>query len=98
MRPLLAQHKLPFGDTSTLMIVHQFSGGSRHSTRGNLIGFPVSHLHFFVGGESKSIATLDGGMAGFSPFLDPPLHQFLCHPMRIVSFRITDDKKMLSLS
>jgi len=34
----------------------------------NLICFPVSHIYFFVGGEPKSIAKLDGEtMAGFPP-------------------------------
>jgi len=37
--------------------------------RANLIRFPVLHVYFFVGGWPKSIAKLDGGMAGIHPWI-----------------------------
>src|SRR6218665_2968052 len=44
---------------------------------GNLTCFPVSHVYFFVGGGSKSLAKLDGGMAGLSP-LSANVYTFMC--------------------
>src|SRR6218665_2087179 len=51
---------------------------SRHSARGiNLICFPVSHVYFFGGGGTKSIAKLDGGP--WPDFLPPGSATVSCH-------------------
>src|SRR6218665_968379 len=61
--------------------------GSRHSTSGsNLICFSVglSHIYYFVGGGPKSIAKLNGAIAGFASL-------WICHWSAMGQYAYTED-------